>query len=62
MKSAPMGVIAIQLGHQDTRMTERHYAHLAPSFVGDTVRALFDDYGMAQPEENVVAMAKENCG
>jgi hypothetical protein len=24
-----MGVIAAQLGHTDTRITERHYAHLA---------------------------------
>jgi integrase len=24
-----MGVIAAQLGHSDTRMTERHYVHLA---------------------------------
>jgi integrase len=41
MKAVPMGVIAAQLGHSDTRLTERHYAHLAPSYVGDTVRAAF---------------------
>ena len=34
-----MGVIAAQLGHADTRMTERHYAHLSPSYVADTIRA-----------------------
>jgi hypothetical protein len=28
-----MGVIAAQLGHRDTRMAEKHYAHLAPSYV-----------------------------
>lgn len=39
MKGVPMGVIAAQLGHSDTRMTERHYAHLAPSYVADTIRA-----------------------
>jgi hypothetical protein len=33
-----MGVIAAQLGHSDTRMTERHYAHLALSYVANTVR------------------------
>jgi integrase len=38
MKGVPMGVIAAQLGHADTRMTERHYAHLAPSYVSDTIR------------------------
>ncbi len=39
MKGVPMGVIAAQLGHADTRMTEKHYAHLAPSYVKDTIRA-----------------------
>jgi zinc-binding alcohol dehydrogenase family protein len=33
----PRGVIAAQLGHRDTRMAEKHYAHLAPSYVADTV-------------------------
>ena len=41
MKGVPMGVIAQQLGHADTRMTEKHYAHLAPSYVADTIRANF---------------------
>ena len=31
MRGVPMGVIAEQLGHADTRMTEKHYAHLAPA-------------------------------
>ena len=39
MLGVPMGVIAAQLGHADTRMTEKHYAHLSPSFVADTIRA-----------------------
>lgn len=39
MAGAPMGVIAKQLGHADTRMTERHYAHLAPSYVAEVIRA-----------------------
>jgi integrase len=41
MRGVPMGVIAAQLGHADTRMTEKHYAHLAPSYVADTIRAHF---------------------
>lgn len=49
MRGVPMGVIAAQLGHADTRMTERHYAHLAPSYVADTVRAAFGDLGLAPP-------------
>jgi integrase len=31
LRSVPMSVIAAQLGHADTRMTERHYAHLTPN-------------------------------
>jgi hypothetical protein len=42
-----MGVIAEQLGHADTRMTEKHYAHLAPSYVADTIRAHFPTLGIA---------------
>jgi integrase len=38
MRGVPMGVIAAQLGHADTRMTEKHYAHLAPSYVADTAQ------------------------
>jgi integrase len=46
MRGVPMGVIAAQLGHADTRMTERHYAHLAPSYVADTVRKSFGNLGI----------------
>src|SRR4051794_6330004 len=41
MSGVPMGLIAAQLGHADTRMTEKHYAHLAPSYVAQTIRANF---------------------
>jgi hypothetical protein len=34
-----MFVIAKNLGHADTRMTEKHYAHLSPSQVATTIRA-----------------------
>lgn len=56
MKGVPMAVIAEQLGHSDTRMTERHYAHLAPSYVGDTVRAAFGTLGIVEAS-NVAAMS-----
>ncbi len=39
-------VIAAQLGHADLRITTRHYAHLAPSYVADTVRAAFGAIGI----------------
>jgi integrase len=43
MRGVPMAVIARQLGHSDTRMTERHYAHFAPNYVADTIRANFPE-------------------
>lgn len=44
-RAVPVMVIAAQLGHSDVRMTTRHYAHAAPSYVADTVRAAFGNYG-----------------
>jgi integrase len=49
MKGVSMAVIAQQLGHADTRITERHYAHLAPSYVADTIRAAFGSLGIVEP-------------
>jgi integrase len=37
VRGVPMGVIAEQLGHVDTRMTEKHYAHLAVPILGISV-------------------------
>ena len=48
MNGVGLGVIAAQLGHADTRMTEKHYAHLAPSYVADTIRAHFPTLGIAK--------------
>ena len=53
MKGVPLAVIAQQLGHSDTGMTERHYAHLAPSYVGNTVRAAFGTLGLVEPSSVV---------
>ncbi len=39
MNGVPLPVVAQNLGHADTRMTEKHYAHLAPSYVQDAIRA-----------------------
>jgi integrase len=55
MRGVPMGVIAEQLGHADTRMTEKHYAHLAPSYVADTIRAHFPTLGI-EGDTNVTAL------
>lgn len=47
MRGAPLMVVAQQLGHADTRMVEKHYGHLAPSYIADTVRAAFGNIGVA---------------
>jgi integrase len=57
MRGVPMGIIAEHLGHADTRMTEKHYAHLAPSHVADTIRAHFPNLGIAR-ENNVRTMQR----
>ena len=44
-----MGVIAVQLGHAATRMTD---AHLSPSYVAETIRANFPTLGIV-PKGNV---------
>ncbi len=51
MAGVPMGVIAAQLGHADTRMTEKHYAHLAPSYIAQTIRANFPVLGLTDGAE-----------
>ncbi len=37
-KGVPIAVIAEALGHADERITRKHYAHLAPSYVAQTIR------------------------
>jgi len=55
MKGVPMQIIAHQLGHADIRITAKHYAHLAPSHVADTIRAAFGSLGLV-PDSNVTAL------
>jgi integrase len=45
MNSAPLMVVARNLGHTDTRMVERHYGHLAPSYIAAAIRAAAPRFG-----------------
>ena len=45
MAGVPLMVVAKNLGHVDTRMVERHYGHLAPSFIVDAIRANAPRFG-----------------
>jgi integrase len=49
MNGVPLLVVAKNLGHSDTRMVEKHYGHLAPSFVADAIRAGAPRFGAIQP-------------
>lgn len=57
MAGVPLNVIAAQLGHLDTTTTERHYAHLAPSYIAETIRANFPVLGIAS-SSNVVSITQ----
>ncbi len=56
MNGAPLLVLAKNLGHTDTRMVERHYGHLAPSYITDAIRAAAPRFGAIEPS-NVTPMA-----
>jgi integrase len=45
MAGMPLPVVARNLGHVDTVMVERHYGHLAPSYVADQVRKFAPRFG-----------------
>jgi integrase len=58
MSGVPMGVVAAQLGHADTRMTEKHYAHLAPSYVAQVIRANFPVLGISD-RAHIIPLARQ---
>lgn len=47
MGGVPLLVVAKNLGHADTRMVEKHYGHLAPSYIADAIRAGAPKFGFA---------------
>jgi integrase len=46
MGGMPLMLVAKNLGHTTTRMVEKHYGHLSPSFVADTIRATAPRFGV----------------
>lgn len=55
MGGMPLMVVAKNLGHADTRMVERHYGHLAPSYVAKEVRKHAPRFGV-KASSNVRAL------
>ncbi|MBR1154593.1 site-specific integrase [Bradyrhizobium sp. JYMT SZCCT0428] len=45
MKGMPLLVVAKNLGHSTTRMVEKHYGHMAPSYISQAVRAHAPRFG-----------------
>ena len=54
LAGVPMAVIAQALGHKDERITRKHYAHLSPSYVADTVRQHAAGLGIVKIEPDNV--------
>jgi len=44
------------------RLTEKHYAHLAPSYVADTIRARFPTLGIADADDAGIDRILDNVG
>ena len=49
MSGVPLLVVAKNLGHADTRMVERHYGHLAPSYIAKEIRRGAPRFGVVKP-------------
>lgn len=49
MAGVPLQVAAGNLGHADTRMVERHYGHLAPSYKRNVIRQFAPKFGAETP-------------
>lgn len=48
MKGVPLQVIAVVLGHADTRITHKHYAHLMPSYIADVIHQHLPNFGSTE--------------
>jgi len=58
MAGMTIEVLAQQLGHKDTRITMRHYAHLCPTFKQESVRQNAPSFGFSvKPGPVLVAKA-----
>jgi integrase len=58
MNGTPLLVVAKALGHSDTRMVEKVYGHLAPSYEAKAIRAGAPRFGMLKPSKVVSIEAR----
>ena len=55
MNGVPPMIVAQNLGHSDTRMVEKFYGHLAPSYIADAIRQGAPRFGF-KPEKKIVTL------
>ena len=61
MNGVPLLVVAKNLGHSDTRMVEKHYGHLAPSYVADAIRAGGPKFGFKPDKRELWRSRGDRC-
>jgi hypothetical protein len=54
----PLPYVAAQPGHSDTRMGGKHYGHLAPNAMADSIRTLMPKLGLMDGPQ-VAALIQE---
>ena len=57
MAGMPLLLVARNLGHRDTRMCERHYAHLSPSYEAESIRKHAPTFGF-KPDKTVTSLVR----
>ena len=55
MNGVPLVIVAQNMGHSGTMMVEKHYGHLAPSYVSDAIRAGAPKFGF-KPSKKVIPL------
>jgi integrase len=56
MNDMPLMVVAKNLGHVDTRMVEKHYSHMAKSFITEAIHAGAPRFAGADMPSPIVPM------
>jgi integrase len=56
MNNVPLIVVAQNLGHKDTQMVEKHYGHLAKSYVEEAIRKGAPRFGIKADKSKVVPL------
>ena len=58
MNGVPLMVVARNLGHADTRMVEKHYGHMAPSYIVEAIHAGAPRFAAGTSDTTVTLLQK----